>query len=116
MAPRKLQYIDPFLFLVYQFRRITLEYAKILVCIGYSFADEHINGIISQAMVKRDNCSLISVSPDDSLDRERIKSILKIPDGNRVIVENMGAKKFFQENLKRQYFLPYFTQTDSELF
>jgi hypothetical protein len=41
----KLQYVDPFLFLVYQLRRLSLE-AKLILVVGYGFADEHINGIL----------------------------------------------------------------------
>jgi hypothetical protein len=45
----KLQYVDPFLFLVYQLRRLSLS-AKLLLVIGYGFGDEHINGILKQAL------------------------------------------------------------------
>jgi hypothetical protein len=45
----KLQYVDPFLFLVYQLRRLSLE-AKLILVVGYGFADEHINGILWQAL------------------------------------------------------------------
>lgn len=45
----KLQYVDPFLFLVYQLRRLSLE-AKLIVVVGYGFGDEHINGILKQAL------------------------------------------------------------------
>jgi len=60
----KLQYIDPFLFLFYEFRRQSLEsYTKYIVCIGYSFNDEHINGIIKQALIKDNSKTLISIQP-----------------------------------------------------
>ena len=36
----KLQYTDPFLFLVYELRRWTLDSARVIVCIGYGFTDE----------------------------------------------------------------------------
>ncbi len=45
----KLQYIDPFLFLVYQLRRRSLE-ARLIIVVGYGFGDEHINGILNQAL------------------------------------------------------------------
>ena len=46
----KLQYIDPFLFFAYEFRKWTLDDGKLIVVIGYSFADEHINGILTQSL------------------------------------------------------------------
>ena len=45
----KLQYVDPFLFLVYQLRRRSLE-SRLMIVVGYGFADEHINGILGQAL------------------------------------------------------------------
>ncbi len=45
----KLQYVDPFLFLVYQLRRLSLD-AKLLLTVGYGFGDEHINGVLAQAL------------------------------------------------------------------
>ena len=50
----KLQYVDPFLFLAYELRRWTLDAARVVVCVGYGFNDEHINGILGQAL--RQNC------------------------------------------------------------
>jgi hypothetical protein len=44
-----LQYVDPFPFLVYQLRRLSLD-AKLLLTVGYGFGDEYINGILAQAL------------------------------------------------------------------
>lgn len=43
----KMQYIDPYLFMISEFRHYCLK-AKLIVCLGYSFSDEHINSILSQ--------------------------------------------------------------------
>jgi hypothetical protein len=45
------------LFLVYQLRRLSLE-AKLILVVGYGFADEHINGILQQALRGRLCCHL----------------------------------------------------------
>jgi hypothetical protein len=45
----KLQYTDPYLYHAYEFRTHSLE-AKIILIIGYGFNDEHINGILKQAL------------------------------------------------------------------
>jgi hypothetical protein len=61
----KMQYIDPYLFYAYELRRYSLE-AKIILAIGYSFRDEHINGIITQALRPDHNRVLLAVSPSGS--------------------------------------------------
>lgn len=58
----KLQYIDPYLFYTYEFRRYSLE-AEIILTIGYSFRDEHINKIIEQSLQRRADRKVIVVSP-----------------------------------------------------
>lgn len=59
----KLQYIDPYLFYTYEFRRYSLE-SKIILTIGYSFRDEHINKIIEQSLQRREDRKVIVVSPN----------------------------------------------------
>ena len=74
----KLQYIDPFLYLVNVFRKKTLSSnTKGIICIGYSFNDEHINGMLSQALKKDENKKIISVAPviNEAEERNRIKKI-----------------------------------------
>lgn len=58
----KLQYIDPYLFYTYEFRRYSLE-SRIILTIGYSFRDEHINGIIKQSLQRRKDRKVVIVSP-----------------------------------------------------
>jgi hypothetical protein len=57
----KMQYIDPYLFYTYELRRYSLE-AKIILTIGYSFRDDHINGIIIQALQHDKSRVLLAVS------------------------------------------------------
>jgi SIR2-like domain len=59
--PYKLQYVDPFLYLMYQLRRLCLE-AKLLLVVGYGFGDEHINGISRQALRGSADKRLIAVT------------------------------------------------------
>ncbi len=60
-----MQYIDPYLFYAYELRRYSLE-AKIILAIGYSFRDEYINGIITQALRHDRSRVLLAVSPSAS--------------------------------------------------
>ncbi len=59
----KMQYIDPYLFYAYEFRKYSLL-SKVILTIGYSFRDEHINGIISQALNLDKDRKLLIVSPN----------------------------------------------------
>jgi hypothetical protein len=45
----KLEAADPYLFYAYEFRQYALE-ARLVLCIGYSFNDPHVNKMIAQAL------------------------------------------------------------------
>jgi hypothetical protein len=105
----KLQYVDPFLFLVYQLRRLSFD-AKLLIVIGYGFGDEHINGILAQALRGTVNKRLIAVTlldtpPDIQLAaqknfREYVCKQLNLEDNDqRLIMEYSRAKDYFVAGL-----------------
>lgn len=100
----KLQYLDPFLFLVYEFRRRTLENAtKIILCIGYSFNDDHINGILGQSLKADDDRIIIAVYPlfdkKENEVKDEIKDKLKLQKTTNIHIINQKAKYFFDELL-----------------
>lgn len=70
----KMQYIDPYLFYAYELRRFSLE-SKVILAIGYSFRDDHINGIIAQALQNDPARVLIAVSPNASKDVVAVKEV-----------------------------------------
>jgi hypothetical protein len=118
----KLQYVDPFLFLVYQLRRLSLE-AKLILVVGYGFADVHINGILRQALRGNSEKRLIAVTwpggtkPDDEKQRDFEQFIsrqLELPDTDgKVIVRIAPAKKFLGEELSIAPVSQYFPKTES---
>jgi hypothetical protein len=96
----KLEAGDPYLFYAYQFRRFTLD-AKLIVVIGYGFADSHINKILAQALNKEELRRLLVVANCDSeekcKDKEtHISKYLDIPRA-QVKVELGTAKSFFED-------------------
>ena len=95
----KLQYVDPFLFLVYELRRWTLE-ARAIVCIGYGFNDEHINGILRQALAQNDARKLLAVTGrvDESIAKKRIVDQLGVSE-IQVVARPCGAKEFLEDGL-----------------
>lgn len=95
----KLQYIDPFLYLVNMLRKKTLDKrTENIICVGYSFNDEHINGIISQAMKTNLTQRIISISPvkENEEELERICSRLSLDkeEKNRILAVNDSAKNW----------------------
>ena len=99
----KLQYVDPFLFLAYELRRWTLDAARLIVAIGYGFMDEHINGILGQALRQDGNRRLLAVvAPQGSENGpetiEFIANQLGAEPG-QVHVNACGARRFLDELL-----------------
>ena len=104
----KMQYIDPYLFFFSEFRRRIFE-SKMIVSIGYSFYDEHINGVISDALRDNPDRKLLSISLD--LTKEKIETRPNID--NQIIeqiipISDKKAKEFLETDLTKDYLNQYF--------
>ncbi|HTS06449.1 MAG TPA: SIR2 family protein [Candidatus Eisenbacteria bacterium] len=84
----KMQYIDPYLFYAYELRRWSLE-AQVILAIGYSFRDPHINGIIEQALRNNQRRMLVAVSPEAPSEVKRLRNC-----SSQCVHEAANAKKF----------------------
>ena len=106
----KMTSIDPYFFFSSEFRKQCLDNeTKLLVCIGYSFSDEYINNIISQAVIEKDEIQILVVAgPKDkeSKIKNEISEKLNV-DSNVIIVETIGAKKFLLEVMDKEYLAQY---------
>lgn len=87
----KMQYIDPYLFYAYELRRYSLE-SRIVLTIGYSFRDEHINGILEGALQSRKSIKAVIVSPSAEEVADRFPKIR-----NQLIPIEKKAKDFLNE-------------------
>jgi SIR2-like domain len=104
----KLQYLDPFLFFAYELRRWTLDQARLIITIGYGFADEHINGILKQSLDNNPKRKLLVVSPrwkteneeNDGIQRAHYPKALGIKDPDQVVWKPIRAGDFFTNHLK----------------
>lgn len=56
----KLEAADPYLFYAYEFRRFSLL-AKLIVAVGYGFADDHVNKILSLSLTKNPATRLLAI-------------------------------------------------------
>lgn len=97
----KLEAADPYLFYAYQFRRFTLQ-AKLIVAIGYGFADSHINKILTQALRSNSARKMVVVArcinDEQVLEKQQdTASILEV-DTDRVHVEKGTASSFIDDS------------------
>ena len=94
----KLQYVDPFLFLAYELRRWTLDTARVIVCIGYGFNDDHINGILQQSLRQNRGRKLLAVigpgNETTARDKKRRIAALLKADEDQIETQACGAKEF----------------------
>lgn len=110
----KLQFVDPYLFLIYEFRKYCLR-AKLIIVIGYSFGDAHINGIMGQALKRNCETKILSARPgsDDIQKKQEIAQKLDLPNIEQVKVSLEGAKSFMETTLKIDYLKNFFSGQDS---
>ena len=100
----KLQYVDPFLFLAYELRRWTLDSARVMICVGYGFNDDHINGILQQSLRQDRTRKLLAVvGPGDGAatacdEQNRISQQLDTSK-DQIVVSATGAKDFLEKQL-----------------
>ncbi len=66
----KMEAADPYLFFAYEFRKFALE-TKVIVVIGYGFADTHINKMITQSVQSDKNRRIIVVARCDTNELEK---------------------------------------------
>lgn len=89
---------DPFLYYISQFRA-ALHSAKLVVCIGYSFSDDHINRAIGAALNDRETrgrCLSVTYArtgADEKSHKLHIARKLSVPE-DRIDVFGKGADKF----------------------
>jgi hypothetical protein len=117
----KYQYKDPFLFLAYEFRKRTLE-SQIILAIGYGFGDEHINQIIQQALIQRNNRVLVCVVgelPSDKNKDQKIEDIriaLGMKESNQIKVVDSKAKNFMENNMNLAFLSQFLPETEDDIF
>ncbi len=120
----KLQYLDPFLFFAYELRRWTLDQARLIVSVGYGFADEHINGILKQSLNNNPQRKLLIVSPrwktkgdeEDRAQLEHYVNALGIKEHTQVEWRPFRAGEFFHDYLNMEFLGSLFPPESEELF
>lgn len=110
----KLQYIDPYLFSAYEFRKYSLE-AKLIITIGYGFGDEHINSILNQALKSDSQRKLLCVGI--GITAEKINKALSYKDNEQIKVSTKNAKDYLQNDFEIGKLEKLYPQdSDSKIF
>ena len=103
VLPTNYSTLIPFLFLAYELRRWTLDAARVIVCIGYGFNDDHINGILQQSLRQNQARKLLAVigpSDDETAVIEHISNQLQLKaQKDQIVVKACGAKNFLNSAL-----------------
>ncbi len=107
----KLQFADPYLYLFSAFRFHTLK-AKLIICIGYSFSDEHINGLISQALKQNENSKILVIKYSDN-EKNDIVETLRVNE-NQIEVYQSSAKDYFENELTNENLINLFPLEDED--
>ena len=102
----KLKSIDPYLYFIYEFRRSMLfSDCRLIISIGFSFSDEHICPVISQALKDNPNRTLLVVLPKET-SKEKVKKGLDLSEqifNDQVKFEWKGARDFLSNVLSKDY-------------
>jgi hypothetical protein len=109
----KLQYIDPYLFYAYEFRKYSLE-SMLIITIGYSFSDDHINGIIGQAIRSQTTKKLlVNLYEENNKDEEKIKNVIAKKINSKpeqIFLKNQKASEFLKGLLYEEALVNFFNQ------
>lgn len=122
----KLNSSDPFFYYTAEFRRWLLDNdCKLIVTIGYSYADPYINNLIAQAIINNPTRQVLNVTylnnNSPSIDKEKEKLVQDITE-NKLDLKHAynqngakqfklwieGAKDFLTKTMSRDFFANYF--------
>jgi hypothetical protein len=86
--------------------------------LAISFNDEHINGILSQALKNDRSKIIVSIQPivnedvktGNSLTNEknRIRSKLNLDNSENIFVEDKGAKEFLENDISLDFYKKFY--------
>lgn len=117
----KMTSVDPYFYYSSKLREACINDAKLIITIGYSFADEYVNVILSQALKQKGHARLICVGPvwGEDIEREKrtISAKLALPeDTQQIIIENAKAKDFMSNTLCKDYLSAHIAEPDDVPF
>ncbi|EMF92387.1 SIR2-like domain protein [Leptospira santarosai str. ST188] len=116
----KMTSVDPYFYYSSILRATCFNEANLIIAIGYSFADEYVNVILSQALNYRTNLRIIVVSPFGTMSEDDILSnlmkFLNTKNKNQVIPLNFTAKDFMTNVMNMEFLKSKFIEPDNVPF
>jgi hypothetical protein len=121
----KLKSTDPYFFYTSEFRKWLLHKdCKLIVAIGYSFADEYINDLISQSIINDNQKRLLVIVPDK--DTEKRKEIISKQlhftfaynehCSKRIIILDKTAEDFLSKEMTADFFVTHLPNNNESPF
>ena len=100
--------VDPYFYYSSVLRNSCFNEAKIIVVIGYSYADDYVNVILSQALNSRTELRIINVAPlfgrNEKTERDFIMKRLNLKSENQLINIDNKAKDFMTNIMNKEFF------------
>lgn len=116
----KMTSVDPYFYYSSILRIACHDEAKIIVIIGYSYADEYVNIIISQALNMRSELRVINVAPftilNEQKEKDRIAERLKLKNKEQLYLINDTAKNFMTKTMNKDFFVAHIKEPEGSPF
>ncbi|MEH3112586.1 SIR2 family protein [Pedobacter terrae] len=117
----KMTSVDPYFYYSSKLREACLNEAKLIVVIGYSYADDYVNNIFSQALNSRTELRILNISPlfgkKSTVEASNeISATLKLRDSNQIISEDATAKTFLTEIMTKDFLASKLAEPDDVPF
>lgn len=104
----KMTSVDPYFYYSSVLRSSCFEEVKIIVIIGYSYADDYVNIIFSQALNSRSELRIINVAPlfgkNEEKEKELICRRLNLKNKDQLINIDKTAKDFMINIMNKEFF------------
>ena len=100
--------VDPYFYYSSVLRNSCFNEAKIIIVIGYSYADEYVNVILSQALNSRSELRIINVAPLFNKNAQNeidfICQRLNLKNKNQLINIDSTSKEFLTNTMNKEFF------------
>lgn len=102
----KMTSVDPYFYYSSKLREVCLNDVKIMILIGYSYADEYVNIILAQALNEKSAVRIVNVGPSkdgEEAVRNWIAQKLHLNNPKQVIPIRTTAKEFLTNMMNKEY-------------
>ena len=116
----KMTSVDPYFYYSSKLREACLNEAKLIVVIGYSYADDYVNNILSQALHSRSELRILNIAPlfdkTEEEAKKHIAEVLKLDNKTQILYEDAKAKKFLTEIMTKDFLASKLAEPDDVPF